>query len=229
MRGELKRLHRRLATTTIYVTHDQEEAMTLGDRIVVMRDGRIQQADTPLNTYNHPVNRFVAGFIGVPPMNFFDGLVKEIDGRLVFEEGRLGRSNGLENASSGEEAELTLPGNGFTLGIPAHLTDAVSALRGRHIVLGIRPEHLRLRPVDEEGMSAALDVRLSMIEPLGDNMDVYVETSLHDRVVARVEARSGLQVGSQAHMYVALRKIHCFEPGVTGMNLSLTSEPAHAV
>src|SRR6185312_16045779 len=74
-RAELKRLHHRLKTTTIYVTHDQEEAMTLGDRIVVMRDGLIQQADTPLKTYNEPANRFVAGFIGMPPMNFFDGVV----------------------------------------------------------------------------------------------------------------------------------------------------------
>src|SRR5271169_6346448 len=86
-RAELKRLHLRLKTTTIYVTHDQEEAMTLGDRIVVMRDGIIQQADTPLNTYNYPVNRFVAGFIGMPPMNFFDGAIKLVDGEMVFEEG----------------------------------------------------------------------------------------------------------------------------------------------
>src|SRR6187431_2085232 len=91
-RAELKRLHHRLRTTTIYVTHDQEEAMTLGDRIVVMKDGLIQQADTPLKTYNHPVNRFVAGFIGMPPMNFFDGQIREIEGKsgqLAFEEGKL--------------------------------------------------------------------------------------------------------------------------------------------
>src|SRR5437879_6750639 len=75
-RAELKRLHHRLKTTTIYVTHDQEEAMTLGDRIVVMKDGVIQQQDTPLRTYSFPVNRFVAGFIGMPPMNFFDGALK---------------------------------------------------------------------------------------------------------------------------------------------------------
>src|SRR4051812_48744559 len=86
-RAELKRLHQRLKTTTIYVTHDQEEAMTLGDRIVVMKDGVIQQADTPLKTYSNPVNRFVAGFIGMPPMNFFDGAIKLADGQLVFEEG----------------------------------------------------------------------------------------------------------------------------------------------
>src|SRR5208282_1399729 len=87
-RAELKRLHQRLKTTTIYVTHDQEEAMTLGERIVVMKDGIIQQADPPLKTYNSPVNRFVAGFIGMPPMNFFDGMVKVADGVMMLEEGR---------------------------------------------------------------------------------------------------------------------------------------------
>src|SRR3954467_100890 len=92
-RAELKRLHQRLKTTTIYVTHDQEEAMTLGERIVVMKDGVIQQADSPLRTYNQPANRFVAGFIGMPPMNFFDGALKIEDGRMVFEEGRLQGTN----------------------------------------------------------------------------------------------------------------------------------------
>src|SRR5208282_917562 len=93
-RAELKRLHQRLKTTTIYVTHDQEEAMTLGDRIVVMRDGVIQQAQAPLETYNHPVNRFVAGFIGMPPMNFFDGALSMADGQMIFEEGTLEASAG---------------------------------------------------------------------------------------------------------------------------------------
>src|SRR5438874_259186 len=88
-RAELKRLHQRLRTTTISVTHDQEEAMTLGDRIVVMKDGKIQQADTSLNTYNMPKNRFVAGFIGMPPMNFFDGQITMADGKMMFEEGTL--------------------------------------------------------------------------------------------------------------------------------------------
>src|SRR5881398_419326 len=101
-RAELKRLHHRLKTTTIYVTHDQEEAMTLGDRIVVMRDGKIQQAETPLKTYNHPVNRFVAGFIGMPPMNFLDGRLSVSDGRLMFEEGA------LKNARAAEPTPGTL-------------------------------------------------------------------------------------------------------------------------
>src|SRR5438477_2674966 len=124
-RAELKRLHHRLRTTTIYVTHDQEEAMTLGDRIVVMKDGVIQQADTPLQTYTHPNNRFVAGFIGMPPMNFFDGALRVIDGQLVFEEGRLvntraegggagSNGNGNGHGPQLKVGELTMPGGGFT-------------------------------------------------------------------------------------------------------------------
>src|SRR4029079_1263961 len=101
-RAELKRLHHRLKTTTIYVTHDQEEAMTLGDRIVVMKDGLIQQADTPLQTYNDPLNRFVAGFIGMPPMNFFDGAIKMIDGKMMFEEGRLENARVVSGSGNGD-------------------------------------------------------------------------------------------------------------------------------
>src|SRR5678816_2313974 len=142
-RAELKRLHQRLRTTTIYVTHDQEEAMTLGDRIVVMKDGAIQQADAPLATYNFPTNRFVAGFIGMPPMNFFDGALKMIDGQLRFEEGRLKNARmagptpgtlaaAAASAENGQTVsdepvvmvgELTLPGGGFTLPVPGHLRE----------------------------------------------------------------------------------------------------------
>src|SRR5437762_1371654 len=102
-RAELKRLHHRLKTTTVYVTHDQEEAMTLGDRIVVMKDGVIQQADTPLMTYNHPANRFVAGFIGMPPMNFFDGTIRSENGELFFEEGKLEHARIAAGATGGPE------------------------------------------------------------------------------------------------------------------------------
>src|SRR5207253_1007957 len=163
-RAELKRLHQRLRTTTIYVTHDQEEAMTLGDRIVVMKDGRIQQADTPLVTYNSPTNRFVAGFIGMPPMNFFDGAIKSVDGKLIFEEGVLKNAriagtgapvegNGKKDTKETDEpvvlvGELTLPGQGFKLPIPQQLRETLAGRVGQHVVLGIRPEHFHLRPID---------------------------------------------------------------------------------
>jgi multiple sugar transport system ATP-binding protein len=199
-RAELKRLHQRLKTTTIYVTHDQEEAMTLGDRIVVMKDGRIQQADTPLNTYTRPVNRFVAGFVGMPPMNFFDGVLKSDGGQLIFEEGQ---------ATAG-----------FRLPVPAHLRAHLSAHVGRHVALGIRPEHLHLTPAGGEADSAPVSVTVTVVEPLGKDMDVYVRTSLKDGVVARLEAQGGLTPESGLTLYADLRKVHFFDPGDTGANLS---------
>lgn len=217
MRGELKRLHRRLGTTTVYVTHDQEEAMTLGERIVVMKEGKVQQADAPLRTYNEPVNRFVAGFIGTPPMNFIDGVLRMADGEPVFEEGRLD-----------EAGELALPGTGFRIPVPGRLRRRLSGWTGRHVVLGIRPEHFRLSPADCDGQGASVDVELTVIEPLGPVTDVYMDLPLHDRVVARLEAGDGLEAGARVTMYVDLRRIHFFEPGETGMNLSLLNEPAHA-
>src|ERR1051325_2133372 len=238
-RAELKRLHHRLKTTTIYVTHDQEEAMTLGDRIVVMKDGKIQQADTPLRTYNHPVNRFVAGFIGMPPMNFFDGQIREIGGKLAFEEGKLVNSSPSRGAGSNgngnghgphiKAGELTMPGGGFTLPIPPYLADTMRKSLNRHVVLGIRPEHFHLKSMEGSEMSAAVKMVLNVIEPLGNDMDVYMHTRLHDHVVGRVEAQAGLQRDSEQTVYIDLRKIHFFEPGETGMNLSLKSEPAHAL
>ena len=234
-RAELKRLHAQLRTTTIYVTHDQEEAMTLGDRIVVMKDGRIQQADTPLATYNYPANRFVAGFIGMPPMNFFDGAITMVDGQMVFEEGELqnARADGAKAKAAlsgkGEQSdepvvlvgELTLPGTGFRLVLPALLKDQLAGAVGRHVVLGIRPEHFHLRSDEIRSEYAVpLTVRLDVIEPLGNDMDVYMSTSLRDRVVGRVEATAGLQMGSQTTVYVDASRVHLFEPGETGMNLT---------
>ncbi len=226
-RAELKRLHHRLKTTTIYVTHDQEEAMTLGDRIVIMKDGIIQQADTPLVTYQKPVNRFVAGFIGMPPMNFFDGLLKMVNGAMVFEEGKLEDAKVVTKRADEPQVaigQVTLPGNGFTIPVPEQLRACLGAKVGKHVVLGIRPEHLSL--TDHGGES--INVKLNVVEPLGNDMDLYLETVLHPHVVARVEAHAGLEVSSQVKMFVDLKKIHFFEPGETGVNLSLVSEKPHA-
>jgi multiple sugar transport system ATP-binding protein len=257
-RAELKRLHQRLKTTTIYVTHDQEEAMTLGDRIVVMKDGVIQQADTPLQTYNFPVNRFVAGFIGMPPMNFFEGLLKMDGGQLTFEEGELKNARAAAPApgtlaavaaagagaggagGAGEDGkgisdepvvmvgELTLPGSGFRLVIPGMLREKMASYAGKHVVLGIRPEHFHLQPTGDQAERCAVNVILTVVEPLGNDMDLYMKTPLHDHLVARVEATQNLTMGQEATVYVDLNKVHFFEPGATGMNLSLVQEPAHA-
>lgn len=227
-RAELKRLHQRLKTTTIYVTHDQEEAMTLGDRIVVMKDGIIQQADAPLQTYHWPRNRFVAGFIGMPPMNFFDGLIMMSGGDMVFEEGNSPSGGTISPAGAGFRlADFRLP-------VPTRLAGRLAAFVNRPVVLGIRPEHFYTRPLDAN--STAVNVKVNVVEPLGNDMDVYMSTNLNDHVVARVEAESaqggalgnGLRADAQATLYVDLRKVHFFEPGETGMNLSLTNETDHA-
>jgi multiple sugar transport system ATP-binding protein len=187
--------------------------MTLGDRIVVMKDGRIQQADTPLNTYSYPANRFVAGFIGMPPMNFFDGAIKMADGKMIFEE-----SNPASKAT-----------NGFRIQVPEHLREAMAGKVGQPVVAGIRPEHFHLDASMMVAEGAPIDVKLNVIEPLGNEMDLYMSTDQHDYLVGRVEAQSGLEMGSRATVYVDLRKIHFFEPGETGMNLGLARESAHAV
>jgi len=226
-RAELKRLHQRLRTTTIYVTHDQEEAMTLGDRIVVMKDGLIQQADTPLDTYNFPANRFVAGFIGMPPMNFFDGVVMMEGAEMVFVEGA-GTPAGQE-VVPGERLRVPISPDGDSSGgASTRLNGYVS----RPVVMGIRPEHLYVRP--PEGVAEVpLRVVVNVVEPLGSDMDVYMSSKFNDHVVARLEAgsvqRSGFQAEARATVFVDPRKVHLFEPGEAGMNLSRTSESAHAI
>ena len=230
-RAEIKRLHQRLRTTTIYVTHDQEEAMTLGDRIVVMKDGHIQQADSPLQTYNSPTNRFVAGFIGMPPMNFIDGVIARADGELVFLEGN--RSGGHSDADHDDsrpaepQGQLKIPaGKGFTFPVPEHLKSRLAGHVGKEIVLGIRPEHLILRP--HQGATTPIAVRVNVTEPLGHQMDLYLSTQLNDHLIARIEAQSGIAEQSEITMYVDGQKIHFFEPGPVGTNISLPS-PASPV
>jgi len=198
MRAELKRLHHRLQTTTLYVTHDQEEAMTLGDRIVVMKDGIVQQVGGPLDVYNRPVNRFVAGFLGTPPMNFFAGkLVRRGDG-LWFDEG-----SGAFRLSAAQ-------------------AEAVGEWAGREAVLGVRPEAMSLSAEGRfAGSDNALPVRLGVVEPLGEKMDLYASTQRHPHIVARVDAAEGLSGGRDAELRIDLSRVHVFAPGEQGENLSV--------
>ena len=198
MRAELKQLHHRLKTTTIYVTHDQEEAMTLGDRVVVMKDGLIQQCQTPLETYRQPTNRFVAGFVGTPPMNFLDGKIEQEDGALWFNEG-IGR-----------------------IKVPADVSDRVSTLTGKSIVMGVRPEAISDEASGRFAISDnALRLTINVTEPLGDKMDVYLATDNHPHIVARIDAHRGLKPDTQQDFYLDLSRVHFFEPGETGRNLTL--------
>ena len=204
MRAELKRLHRRLATTTLYVTHDQEEAMTLGDRVVVMRRGRIQQIGEPLEVFRHPVNRFVAGFLGSPPMNFLEGTISEDDGRLWFNEGTQ------------------------RLAVPEWAAGDLAGKLHGNVVLGIRPENIRPAPVAGQSHNA-LTVKINLVEPLGDRIDVFLSTQHHPLLVARMDARAGWLPGTSRTVYLDPDRMHFFEPdeeatGRSGANLCLDAE-----
>ncbi|MCL4211704.1 MAG: sn-glycerol-3-phosphate ABC transporter ATP-binding protein UgpC [Phycisphaeraceae bacterium] len=203
-RAELKHLHQRLRTTTIYVTHDQEEAMTLGDRIAVMAEGRIQQFAPPLEVYRRPINRFVAGFVGLPPMNFINGRIERCDGELAFIA----------------DGDLRLP-------VPPGLRNHTLHFLNREAVLGVRPETLR---PNAAGASAAVpDVAsgewairavVRVVEPLGDRQDLYCDLRSGQRLIARVDAAHHARPGDEIVFSVQPEAIHLFEPGEYGPHLA---------
>jgi len=188
-RAEIKRLHRQLKTTTIYVTHDQEEAMTLGDRVVVMCDGLKRQCDSPLQIYRRPADRFVAGFLGMPAMNFFEGHLEQADGQLWF---------------SGADARLRLD---------AAPVEWLAGEAKRAVVAGIRPESFELCETASDGHIIAATVQV--IEPLGSTMDVYLETASGQRLVCRVPA-GPLDEGQTVSARVSPEDIFLFEPNEAG-------------
>ncbi|MGD8452510.1 MAG: ATP-binding cassette domain-containing protein [Phycisphaerae bacterium] len=193
MRAELKSLHRQVQTTTIYVTHDQEEAMTLGQRVVVMKDGVIHQLGTPFEVYRRPVNRFVAGFVGTPPMNFVEGrLVRDGDG-LVFE------AAGQRLNPTAEQQRLLAP----------HAD--------KPLTLGIRPEGVG--PAAAAPAGSRLRLNVNVVEPLGERMDVHA--MLGEQVfVCRVDAATPVKEGQAAGFGVDMTRAHFFAPGPEGQNLT---------
>jgi multiple sugar transport system ATP-binding protein len=187
MRVEIARLHHRLRATMIYVTHDQVEAMTLGQRIVVMNEGAIQQIDTPMRLYQAPANLFVAGFMGNPGMNLL--------------RGHLRRDGGAELELAG--TRVPLPG----LQVEG---SALAAFLDREIVLGLRPEHLQVGRVDGRGESA-FEALLDVIEPVGN--EVFLNLRLGDTaLVARIPPQPLPERGTHLDLHFAPRHLHAFDP-----------------
>jgi multiple sugar transport system ATP-binding protein len=187
MRTEISKLHTRLEATMVYVTHDQTEAMTMGDRIVVMKDGQIQQNDTPLNLYNHPVNQFVAGFIGSPSMNFVQGtLVAEGDG-LVFDEGN------------------------FRLSLAKQHHEGLKNHIGKEVTLGIRPEDIHDPHTMAPGVQAVeIDANVEVVEPMGNEVFLYLTTG-KSTFVARVDPVHIPTVAQGVRLAVEIDKAHFFD------------------
>jgi len=185
MRAEISALHHRLQATMIYVTHDQTEAMTMGDRIVVLKDGLIQQIGTPLGLYNKPINRFVAGFIGSPQMNIMKSTIRESGGRLVADEGD------------------------FTVALEGNVANTMRPYLGKDVLVGIRPEDMVV--TDKAAQGQTLTARVEVVEPLGAEILLYVSTKQHESIIVRIPPHHVFKVGDSATLKPALEKIHFFD------------------
>ena len=186
-RAELSKLHQRLETTFIYVTHDQMEAMTMGTTIVVMRDGIVQQVDNPQNLYDHPVNIFVGGFIGSPAMNFFDVTIVA------------------------ENGETVVDGGSFKLPVPPHQKASMAGYVGKQVVLGIRPENIHDRdyapPIQDP---ATLTMRVDVTELMGNEIFLYLLSGAKT-FIARVDPRSKARVGEDMNVLLDMDATNFFD------------------
>jgi multiple sugar transport system ATP-binding protein len=194
MRTEISRLHKQLAITMIYVTHDQIEAMSMGDRIVVMDKGTVQQMDAPLTIYNTPANKFVAGFIGSPTMNFVEGKIAG-DGRLVF-----------ENRSGSLKLQL-LP----------QAASRLAAHVNKPVTLGIRPEHIAARQQGEA--TARVLSNVDVTEPVGNEIFVYfMLPNSPEKYVSRIPADIHPEAGKSVDLFFDTSRLHFFD-ATTGVAL----------
>ncbi|MEC0127274.1 MULTISPECIES: ABC transporter ATP-binding protein [Paenibacillus] len=190
MRAEITKLAKRLETTVIYVTHDQIEAMTMGDRIVVMKDGIIQQAASPEELYNHPANLFVAGFIGSPTMNFISGKLAE-------------QGTSLHFVAPGVDVEIP-QGKAQVLKSRGYI--------GKEVILGVRPEDIHEEPVFlEASPNSVFSTHVDVTENLGHEMLLYLSGVGNDTTIARVDGRSNTRDGSTVKMAIDMNKVHIFD------------------
>ncbi|HET6445851.1 MAG TPA: sn-glycerol-3-phosphate ABC transporter ATP-binding protein UgpC [candidate division Zixibacteria bacterium] len=187
-RASISKLHKRLETTFIYVTHDQVEAMTMGDRIMVIQDGVLQQLDSPRKLYNKPNNVFVAGFIGSPSMNFFNST-------LVAEEGSLFVDTG-----------------DFRIPVPESQKSAFGDYSGKEVVLGIRPEHIHSAEFAPPSIDAApITANVEVVELLGHELHLFLNSGSNS-CVSIVDTRMAPTVGNDVDLVVDAEQMHLFDP-----------------
>ena len=194
MRSQIKELHQKLKTTTVYVTHDQVEAMTLGEQICVMYDGKIQQTGKPMEIYEKPANKFVAGFFGTPPMNFLNGKIAIHNEKINFVWG--------ENIFS----------------LPDTFTKYLSIYHEKEMVLGVRPEDILLNPC-EYGQNNVLDAVVNGIEQVGNRTDISIKAKNRDKFIMSASPDKHFQISQTVKIHINLNKIHLFEPSITGRNV----------
>ena len=198
MRTEIAKIHKKLGTTFIYVTHDQTEAMTMGDRIVCMKDGFIQQVDTPQKLYENPTNKFVAGFLGSPQMNFIDAVLKEEYGQFIVEFG-----SEDTKSSRGVKYQIIVP--------ESKVNDELSNYVGKEIILGVRPEAIH----DEEmylsnATTGVIDTNVEITEMMGAETYLYLLCE-GIPLTARVSPRSTARPGDDIKVAIDPNRIHIFD------------------
>ena len=197
MRTEITRLHQRLQATMIYVTHDQIEAMTMGDRIVVMNEGVVQQTDAPLALYDEPVNLFVAGFLGSPPMNFISGRLKQDQDKIRFCE---------------------IEGGTIEVAFPAADRPAAHEFVGKEVILGIRPEDIEVAIFTrKEGKTAGVGFPaiVDIVEPMGAETNLHLQTGAHTLICRSQSALDHREAGRRLQFEMNLTKAHLFDPAST--------------
>jgi multiple sugar transport system ATP-binding protein len=193
MRVELQKLHQKLQATMVYVTHDQTEAMTLGDRIVVLKDGDIMQIGKPMELYNDPQNKFVAGFIGSPPINLLEGMIKRDDTlKFIHEE-----SGAIINLSEQKHPFLQV-----------HID--------KKLFLGIRPEDIHSRPQNNPQQYSKLTLPVNALEQMGNENLVYSQLGT-SQVIARFKPDARVEVNSDTDFYLDQNKMHFFDPDSEGV------------
>jgi multiple sugar transport system ATP-binding protein len=225
MRTEISKLHARLGVTMIYVTHDQVEAMTIGDRIAVMKDGVMQQVADPLTLYEAPVNHFVAGFIGSPPMNFFEGVayVVQPSGCSAPDTLKHGhQANGHELVFGVENQPKESSLGAFAVHVDQVQAVLLSNYIGKRLILGLRPEHIQWAPqVAGLASSAAVQsspptgnivtARIEMVESLGSETCVHLNTGRHV-FIARIPPREPIKADRNVSVFFQMAEAHFFDP-----------------
>jgi multiple sugar transport system ATP-binding protein len=187
-RAGISKLHQRLGTTFIYVTHDQVEAMTMASRIAVMKDGLLQQIDTPQNLYDHPTNIFVAGFIGSPSMNFFETTLVDQDGKLYVDGGT------------------------FKLPVPESKKSAYLQHKGKKVIFGVRPEDIHTKGYEAPGITPApITAQVDVSELMGNEIFLYLLAG-KKQFIARVDPRTHARVGETLEMSINMDNMHLFDP-----------------
>jgi len=205
-RAEIARLHERIRLTMLYVTHDQMEAMTLGQRIAVMKEGALKEVAEPIRLYHCPGDRFVAGFFGSPPMNFFHGEIIGNGSGIFFQEQPPYQFPGRDAVPAGETPAPPL----FSLRLEDDLSATIRAYIGKQIVLGIRPEDMKPATSAEPGQQL-IEAIAERVEPLGADTHVHLASAAHS-FIARVQSGDGIVMNGKVSLVVAMHNAHFFDP-----------------